>query len=847
MVRFVLVFVSAVFPLVNAVGHTSEDVSVQAKTPQTVRVMNYPDPHVASEEEAQLKQFCQELPEEHLMEQCSGLKVEVVGHQATIRFPEEWEIHADVIDRIIQFYQFRTASDFDKLAFTSIDIIGTLALQRLDAEMRIHFDKVTFHGERALKNPSAGPETLSVSDEIRDSGDENRYSILFDDVVFTRKISFTDGRALQPILIRNTTFADGLEFSDFKLLAGLIFDNVRMDEISILRRNYFFNWLALSNVLAADDLIISDNVFYKQKDETPNASLATTSSIPSLLIQDSIVEQSLYISDNIFTHSVFAETPETADHLKYPSFYFIDSAVNRFFRFRRNTLDHLAQFYNSTAARFDVRKNRFNQFVNIFSLQAQSIDSRDNDYLQGLQVHATRVEGNLSFSDRFGNIVRTSPGRVGPAAPPVAVNVSSNRVEGDLSFAASALAEEVGEIFLRNNNVGKSMPVRLPVPVLNDQDYATRSDGSCVPEAREPIQGRPWFERLWHGPVHLTGTHVTNELSLAFGMPYGGGYVLPCSDFKFSSASDDYGHSGAKAAVSACGGRKADIVVDLTLVDARVLTWDLPFHRCAYRWTSAGNLHYDYWGSPNWLSSFERQDEEDLADGDKSEDPGRKRLNPDFTPQDLLEHAQHWMRLMVPHALMVGEAVAAEAQRDTGSQRSDPGGKRFLATYLDERGDPTASRELLYEVKNEHYSQVFSKWWEQPLYGFLKLSGFGVKPELPFVLFLGLFMVCLIIYLANYAYYAMKGAQGIKWSRLPVDDRETKYSRKAGFLQYERDRQAQDFNILIYAIDASLPVVDLHTFSKFYPANGFVRIVSLFHHLFAWILLTALLASATVL
>lgn len=68
-------------------------------------------------------------------------------------------------------------------------------------------------------------------------------------------------------------------------------------------------------------------------------------------------------------------------------------------------------------------------------------------------------------------------------------------------------------------------------------------------------------------------------------------------------------------------------------------------------------------------------------------------------------------------------------------------------------------------------------------------------------------------------------------------------SEVPGFMQYDRNRQPQNFDLIRYAVDVSIPVVDLHAYSQYYPVTGWVRGATVVQHLIGWWVLTSFLAS----
>lgn len=68
-----------------------------------------------------------------------------------------------------------------------------------------------------------------------------------------------------------------------------------------------------------------------------------------------------------------------------------------------------------------------------------------------------------------------------------------------------------------------------------------------------------------------------------------------------------------------------------------------------------------------------------------------------------------------------------------------------------------------------------------------------------------------------------------------------------GFMQRDRDRQPQDFNLLRLAVDVTIPVIDLHAYNQYFPARRGLRTFMVLQHLIGWWVLTSFLASLAVL
>lgn len=68
-----------------------------------------------------------------------------------------------------------------------------------------------------------------------------------------------------------------------------------------------------------------------------------------------------------------------------------------------------------------------------------------------------------------------------------------------------------------------------------------------------------------------------------------------------------------------------------------------------------------------------------------------------------------------------------------------------------------------------------------------------------------------------------------------------------GFMQYDRNRQPQNFALSRLALDATIPVIDLHAYNQYYPLDTFPRVITMVQHVLGWYILTSLLASMAIL
>lgn len=82
------------------------------------------------------------------------------------------------------------------------------------------------------------------------------------------------------------------------------------------------------------------------------------------------------------------------------------------------------------------------------------------------------------------------------------------------------------------------------------------------------------------------------------------------------------------------------------------------------------------------------------------------------------------------------------------------------------------------------------------------------------------------------------------WLKRKFSEEEVLHlSLQPGFLQFDREKQPQNFSLFRYTLDVMVPLIDLHGYNRYYPADSFSRLWTMTQHLIGWWVLTSALAA----
>jgi hypothetical protein len=262
-------------------------------------------------------------------------------------------------------------------------------------------------------------------------------------------------------------------------------------------------------------------------------------------------------------------------------------------------------------------------------------------------------------------------------------------------------------------------------------------------------------------------------------------------------------------------------VVNLTGVDVGTFVWNLP---STAKWSGMG-FRYRHW--------------------DPHPRTGQRPYGQDFNHQ-LADSLTDWLKRPASDADIV-EAFT------------------YGATYLQSLGYMTESAELrktalqqnLASKTKQSLSRAFESLhiWHTPgmafagvgsgiLYAFLFPTGGGANPEIAAFIMFAITLVCLLLYVLHRRVNRDRWPEYIGTKQVPA------CSAVPGFNQYNSAFPPRRFSLFVYSIDATLPVINLHHFDRYYPYHPnkegqrqYVRWLSIFQHGIGWWMSTAFVTS----
>jgi hypothetical protein len=468
-----------------------------------------------------------------------------------------------------------------------------------------------------------------------------------------------------------------------------------------------------------------------------------------------------------------------------------------------NQLGHLA----ATGTHFDgglsVRLNTLAGMV----ISNSSICWTSPRLCEQMKINFNTVTGTAEIEETKIGSGRTSKDLESPGEH-VAFEFGGNAIEGDLRFVPSHLSSNVDLIDLKDNVVGGYMNLHFP-PVATHDLTATllhsRSKHLYVIADKKREE-----------PAILIKEEKENEPSVCHGL-----------------------------------------TIDLRDLRTDTLSWQIP-KSVAHCWKGSG-LRFRHWAS-------------------KSDENSGEWRDGDYT--SLIDWAS---------TLKDGHSEVLQ----------------HISIYLESRGKFNDARDVLRDAKEKDYEvQPRCKRLVLPIerdscvrqafvYSFLWPTGFGVKPELGIFWLIVVWLVFAALYGTYSSYWSLRTGKkpwlllppGVRflaqagkflaqrlWNqcravwralRIPVPRESTKAGsglreahqpflpqhdgrRPAGFSQFEDQRQPPDFRLLVYSLDAVLPVVDLHAYNAYYPEALFMRLLVALERVLGWLLVSSIIASLAV-
>jgi hypothetical protein len=486
-----------------------------------------------------------------------------------------------------------------------------------------------------------------------------------------------------------------------------------------------------------------------------------------------------------------------------------------------------------------------------------SVTMRDNDFGMQLTVASNQIARDLLVTE--GRMHALPAPDAATNGPWLAALVIDNQVGGTMTFSPAqiewAAAEDVApwqvaELDLSQNRIG--------------------GEGRLlIPRRQEPAGSVPSVQIVRANAVTVGGTLLVG---------YG--------SFDHASktvALDPVVRPDALRDVRDCmpllpRGATPPLQVDLRNIAVGTLNWQLELGICATRW-SGSNIDFADWyagelkqerpvdiGSPDvdalraWLGQMDRPNADTKM----------------FVADYLRESGKFWDSLQLRaegKRLHFDEPGAAQAMAAMASAKPD---RPTSAT------DDASSGSLPSWLPNDRTMQslVGSVMW---------LSGYGVMPSRVFIALLAVWVTGWIIYgLAKLARRPQwqeiiavhascdrakaetawqlgdRAATFIHRPRGAPDratalarwlaglfvwngDRREAPSDVPGFMQFDQDSRPMRFSLWTFSLDATVPVLNLHAYDKYYPCDPMIRLVSKVQRMLGWVFLSILIASAAVL
>jgi hypothetical protein len=621
-------------------------------------------------------------------------------------------------------------------------------------------------------------------------------------------LTFDDVQFLAPLVIERARLAGPVRFARSRFWRGIELMDARFDDDLAIESSYLRGRLGAEHVTIAGDLTLRD-VFVA---DLGGAAPCADPPCYAVDLTGTAIDGNLVISDSLLFSTRRDEPHGSQDEPR--SLELGGATVGRMVEIRHNRVDGRVYLSDIRASGLSIERNDVARLVVMEQIGAGTLRSHANLLRSLVVIRDNDIEDQLSLlGDRLGADGQT-------------VVVTRNRVGGTLEvgpeslFSADAVASRLGLVDLTANRVGGQLAVAIP---------AAEGDAAGV--------------RTGLSQLDLSGTTVDGQLTLLLAREarerFGG--------LRSSALARWRGDEGPCEGPSPHAG---EMLVDLTNVRVATLAWDLPVGDCRFRWRAA-NLAFDYWGVP---LETRAQAVYGAAPGSGEKRCVELRLDPlspvpsegevqscRITDDDFLDAVQAW-RLQQDRA--TSDFLAA------------------LADHLEMRGRLWDSLNVRAEAKALHFSEATRtidpaladvglvtttervvRW----LFGkVMSLTGYGVMPHRVLLWLIMVWLGGVMVY----GWVVYHRHQGWRAGPLPPVDGTSPpeiRSRVPGFMQFNDAARPQTFSILGYSLDATLPVVDLHVFNRYYPQDDWVQIVAKAQRCAGWFLLTVLIASAAVL
>lgn len=502
---------------------------------------------------------------------------------------------------------------------------------------------------------------------------------------------------------------------------------------------------------------------------------------------------------------------------------------------------------NSSIQRLTSERNEFNYLI-VGRNEFGAFNSLKDTFYRMLAVTRNKVAGSMELDSL---VLSDEVFRQQEEPRKLSVTVTHNLVGRDLVFTPSGVTEGViDEVDLSTNRVGGEFAISLPVT-------AASAPTATDEETQQQL--------AWNGSISLESLAVDGTLAVGFASASKSGRMIVDTEGELSETGVSCERKGGSATVH----------LNLANTMAKNLLWAVPVPKpgdnaaeCV-SWEGVG-LRYDSWDVPRRSESL----------------------------QDLLGQ---WRALYARD----GRGTRGLLLPMIGSNDVPPDPLHHMADYLGKIGEQKESREVKAEAKRAGFpvpaegpaatlGNVVARIVFLP-------TDFGTKPERAFIVLAFFSFAAWWIYRRCWSRHSRdwpnvqkrrdalvmrdqihesmlqhlagrdlddprngkdpladgRGLNRVLNRYAPMPDVDSSMpdlsegelrhiSAVPGFMQYDRNRQPQYFNLVLYAIDTMIPVIDLHAYNQYYPIQGWVRSFAMCQHVVGWWVLTSFLASLAV-
>lgn len=643
------------------------------------------------------------------------------------------------------------------------------------------------------------------------------------DRVLLRKLIIGNGRVLGPLSLTELTVPFALTFEDLSF-AALDLTNMHFEQ------RLTFDRVSWHRRLYIDKSEFDRGLFFGQgcrfANETGGSTFMNESSLskPVLQLHKTMVQRDLSITGTEFLGSVALFNNRVESALRIDG-----SRLYGALRLRDNSFGNL-----------DLYRTDHNGELDVFSNNIERLEIKGSTFFDRIRIDQNFISDYVVIAD-----INLAPKQRWPTP---AVELTGNDVSKEFRFSASYVSSLVDEIGVVANTLRGKTVFEIPAQRLDAGRTVDKEQvpGAMVARADAParsgdpaVSARAGDPGAWWQPVRLNVQNSNFDATLVVKLGLASRAAKP-------EGLEQYCYSRDSAS--------SDRLLEIDFGSSQVgrLDWQLPIGDCAYQWRGGDFLYQ------RWVGSEQEQ--------------------------------KQWIyQLAAPH----------------------PSTIFYVAEHLRAAGNFERSRDLFYEAKRISYEprstgdfatcswdvapwSSFSCVRQYVLYLYLTASGFGVKPELTVVCLAATWALGLVVYvLYSWSVRARERVRPLvvvpAWfdrlldtvtratlvrrgpkSSLPaptahqLDEAPARFAGAsfrhrfmgpapareprppAGFALHE-SKKPEEFSLWVFSLDATLPVIDLHAYTSYYPEAYAIQLFSYFQHILGWLFVSSLIASLAVL